>query len=237
MSNLLPRSIVASAPPLMFQARTLSERERRRQDLWSFWSPKLAREIQVVGPMAIMQALMFELDPNVRAYVERPRTLEVDPTLVELDFWTTETRGLERFWLLVPNQDAIEPGTPRREHRRAVALIEAAQRAHLRLEFVFEHDLCRRAHEIHTAKRLLPYVQTAAKLPNRDALRDQIRGLFDNSERATIDQLCAEMRGFPAADVRAGLADLIHAGELALTNPRELTRFSVLERRPHHGHN
>lgn len=236
MPTTLPRPPGAAADPHLFQPRGLTDRERRRQDLWSFWSPKLGRDVQVIGPMAIMQALTFELNPDVHAYVERPRKIEVGATPLELDFWTSEARGLERFWLLVPNQDAIEPGTPRREHRRAVALIEAAQRAHLRLEFVFEHDLCRRATEIHTAKRLLPYVQTATELPNRDALRDQIRAAFCNAERATIDQVCAELRGFPAPDVRAGIADLIHAGELALANPRELTRFSVVERRAAHGH-
>lgn len=236
MSHALHRahpSALAEHP--LFQPRPLSDRERRNEDLWLFWSPKLQRDVQVVGALAIMQALLLELNPDVRCYVERPRMLEVEGEQLELHFWTAEARGLERFWLLVPNADAIEPSTPRRAHRRAVALIESAQQAHLRLEFVFEYDLCRRAGEIHTAKRLLPYVQTAAELPNREALRTRIRELFQAVERATLDQICGELRGFPAADVRAGVADLLHAGDLALVNPREISRFSVVQRRACHG--
>ena len=219
-----------------FRPRSLTIAERKNRDLWSFWSPKSCRVVQLIGPLAFMVALQFEFDPNVRGYVERPRQLDVEGGAVELDFWTREPRGLERFWLLVPNDETIEPTTPRREHRRSAALIEAAQRAHVRVDFVFEFELVRRAAEIQTYKRLLPFVQTAEQLPNRDALRTQIRELFTSTDRATLDQVCGALRGFHVADVKAGIVDLIHGGELALANPRELTRFSIIERRQGNEH-
>lgn len=174
-------------------------------------------------------ALRFEFDPLTLAYVERPRTIEVQGEAIELDFWTREMRGRERFWLVVAIDDTISPRSPRREFRRARELIEVAQHAHLSLDFCFEEDLQKAAGTLGTWYRLLPYAQTAVTLPNREALRTQVMALFDTLARASFDQIENALRGFQAADVRAIAVDLVCGGQLALVDPTHLTRFSVLE--------
>jgi hypothetical protein len=220
---------------LPFEPRVLTKSERRRGDLHVFNSPKLGRRVELIECVRMALALRFEFDPPTLAYVERPRTLEVQGEPMELDFWTREPRGRERFWLVVAIDDTLSPRSPRREYRRARELVEAAQRAQLSLEFCFEEDLQRDAGALGTWYRLLPYAQTALTLPNREALRTQVLAQFDTLARASFDQVENALRGFHAADVRAIAVDLVCDGQLALVDPAHLTRFSVLERRNAHG--
>lgn len=216
-----------------FSPRELSIGERKAGDLRLFNSPKLGRRVELLGPLTFLTALRLEFDPHVLGYVERPRMLEVLDRQVELHFWTRERRGLERFWLIVPNDEAIDPTSPRRAHREADAFIDAANRAHINVQFVFEDELVRDATRLTAYRRLLPYVQSAVDLSNREQLRERVRELFGLAPRATIEHVCAELRGFHRADVMASVADLVHAGELALASP-VLNRTSVIERRAAH---
>jgi len=221
--------------PLPFEPRVLTKSERRRGDLYVFNSPKLGRRVELIECVRMAVALRFEFNPLTLAYVERPRTLEVQGDPVEVDFWTREPRGRERFWLIVAIDDTLSPRSPRREYRRARALMEAAQHAQLSLEFCYEEDLQKDAASLGTWYRLLPYAQTALTLPNREALRNQVMAQFDTLTRASFDQIESALRGFHAADVRAITVDLVCTGQLALVDPARLTRFSVLERRSAHG--
>lgn len=222
------------APP--FQPRPLTRSERRHGDLYLYQSPKVVRKVELIGCLATAVALQFEFDPDVTAFVERPRTLEVGERHIELTFWTQEARGRERFWLLVPTDESVHLNSPRREHRNARMLIEAAQAAHISLYFIYEDEMRKRTATTGTWYRALPYVQTAMTLPNRAALRVQVRTIFDVTPRTTLDQIEGQLRGFHAADVRAVALDLVHAGELSLCEATRLSRFSVLERRASHDH-
>jgi hypothetical protein len=220
---------------LPFSARTLTKPERRRGDLYTYNSPKLGRRVGLIECVRMALALRFEFEPAIEAFVERARTLEVQGEALELDFWTREPRGREHFWLIVAIDDTLSPRSPRREYRRAREVVEAAQRAHLSLQFCFEADLQKQAASLGTWYRLLPYAQTALTLPNRQALREQVLTHFDTIERASFDQVEGALRGFHPADVRAIAVDLIHDGRLALVDPTKLTPFSVMERRASHG--
>lgn len=221
--------------PCPFSARTLTTSERRRGDLYLFQSPKLRRRVEVLSCLASALALKFEFDPSVVNYVERPRTLTVrDGSRIELAFWTAESRGREQFWLMVPASETLHAGSPRRQHRESQALFEAANAAHLSLEFIFEDQLRKESGLLGTWYRMLPYVQSAAVLPNRIALSEQIRAMFEDLARATLKQIEDTLSGFHPADVRAVTFALVHQGKLSLVKPSELGRFSVLERRPDH---
>lgn len=219
--------------PCPFSARALTTSERRRADLYLFWSPKLHRRVEVVSCLATALALKFEFDPNIVSYIERPRSLAVrGGSPIELAFWTVESRGRERLWLLVPASETLHAGSPRREHRKSQALFEAASAAHLSLDFVFEDQFRKEADLLRSWYRMLPYVQSAEGLPNRVALSHQILAVFEDVPRATLKQIEDTLSGFHPADVRAVTFGLIHQGELNLANPTQLGRFSVLERNP-----
>jgi hypothetical protein len=220
----------ASSPP--FTPRTLTRSERRRGDLYMYVSPKLSgRRVDLLGCATMALALQFEFDAEVATYVERPRTLSINDGHVELHFWTRLSHRRECFWLLVPVEDTHKPHTPHQEHRHACALLEAARAAHIVLQFIFEDELRQRAAMTGTWYRLLPYVQTAHTLPNRYALTESVVSLFRTQARATFDQIEGNLRGFDGADVRAVVCDLIHGGQLELTEPSHLSRFSVVQRR------
>jgi hypothetical protein len=214
--------------------RQLTAREQRDLDLWSYASPKLQRDVHVVGPLALIQGLDFEFDPDCLAFVERPRMLDVAGARVELDFWVRRRDGREQYWLLVPNDHATDATTPRRAHRHARALLEAADRAGIAVSFAFEHDLAQHHERFRVQRHLLGYVQDALQLPHRQALVDQLAAFFATAPRATIDQACAALPAFKRSDVCTVIADLLHRGALALANARELSRFSLLEWRPSH---
>lgn len=218
------------------QFRPLSLAERKNLDTYSYLSPKLMRVVEVVEPLRAHMALGFDFDPDVLAFAERPRCLTVGSRQLELDFFTRERNGRERYWLFVPDAEAVEPASPRRAHREAVALVDAANQAHLALEFVFEVDLLKKRAQFNEWVRVLPYAQDAMGLENRDALKDQLRGAMSTLQRATIDQLWSMLAGFHRADVTAAIADLIHRGEFALSGTRALDRLSIVERRACHAH-
>ncbi|MFC4761755.1 hypothetical protein [Dyella koreensis] len=218
-----------------FSVRPLTRPERRRGDLYLYRSPKLSRTVELIGCVNTALALTLEFDPRVTAYVERPRKLTLaSGTSIELAFWTRERKGRERFWLPVAASDTLHTTTPRREHRQARDIIEAAQIAHIDLEFFFEDDLRRQSAVLSTWYRLLPYVQTARTLPHRESLSQQIMAMFQILEKATVEQIELQLQAFHAADVRAVLFDLMHRGELAMHDPTRLGRFSVLTRRGSH---
>jgi hypothetical protein len=199
-------------------------------------SPKLSRTVELIGCVNTALALTFEFDPRVTAYVERPRKLSLATgATIEFAFWSREQKGRERFWLPVATSDTLAPTTPRREHRQARDIIEAAQTAHIAVEFFFEDDLRRQSATLSTWYRLLPYVQTAHALPHRESLSQQIRALFNIVAQATVEQIELQLQSFHAADVRAVLFDLVHRGELMMADPTRLDRFSIITGRGDHG--
>lgn len=218
-----------------FSARALTRSERRRCDLYIFRSPKLSRRIELIGCVNTALALIIEFDPDVESYVERPRTLSLaSGRSIECAFWIRKRNGSERFWMLVSASETINAATPRREHRLAREVIEAAQAAHIAVEFIFEDDVRRQSATLSTWYKLLPYVQTARTLPHREALRRQVLALFDLMQRATVEHLELQLQAFHAADVRAVVFDLVHRGDLKLADSTRLSRFSVIARRDDH---
>jgi hypothetical protein len=222
------------SPP--FSPRALSRPERRRGDLYLFHSPKLSRTVELIGCLNMAIALRLEFDTQVVTYVERPRRLSLaSGVTIEFAYWTREGKGLERFWLPVAAGDTLHhPTSSRREHRQARDLVEAAQAAHIAVEFLFEEDLRRQSATLSTWYRLLPYVQTAQTLPHRESLRQHLHALFRTQARATVEQLERELQAFQAADVRAAIFDLVHSGELVLMDSTRLGRFSVIAKRDSH---
>lgn len=220
--------------PIPFTPRLLTKSERRKEDLYIFKSPKLGRNIEVIGPLRFALSLKLDFDPDTTVYVERPRTLMVRNKQIELGFWSREMRGRERFWLVVPATETTQDANKVRQHRHWRDLVDAANEASISLEFVYESDLLAISTSIDCWFHLLPFVQTAVGLAHRHPLRNQIRYVFEMIAQASFSQIELALPSFQPADVRAVVCDLIHAGDLEVSNSGSLQSTTIVRRRPKH---
>lgn len=220
--------------PVPYSPRALTRAERRSEDLYRFHSPKCGRIVEVTSCMAAAWALRCEFDSACTIYVERPRTLTLPDETVELSFWTRDRSGVEQTWLLVPNDTTVLAPDKRREHRHVRALMTAAQNASLVLNFVTEPDVHAQSARIGIAFQLLPLVQSARRLVHRVSLREAVLAAFSHVNRTTLPQLQQATAPFHTADVRAMVADLIHAGEIELPPNASLRPDLVLTKAVRH---
>jgi len=221
---------VGTSANLPFGPRDLTRKEQRREDLYLYRSPKLARTVAVIGALALALALELEFNADTVGFVERPRILPCRNGEVELSFWNREQTGLERFYLLVPNAiREVDQRSRQRRHREANDIIEAANAAGLSLQFVFEADVLAKAASIGTWFRMLPYVQTALTLPHRHSIQERVLEAFASQRRMTMAQIEASLTGLNAADVRAVVCTEIHSGCLVIDPSKHLSRHTVVE--------
>jgi hypothetical protein len=221
--------------PIPFTSRLLTKSERRKEDLYIFKSPKLGRNIEVIGPLRLALSLKLDFNPDTTVYVERPRTLLVRNKQIELGFWSREVRGRERFWLVVPATETIQDANKVRQHRHWRDLVDAANEASIGLEFVYESELLAMSTSICCWFHLLPFVQAAQSMLHRHPLRNEVRTVFETISQASFSQIEQALPSFHPADVRAITCDLIHAGELEISTNSSLQTTTIVRRRTAHG--
>lgn len=221
-------SIATQLESLPYVSRELSRSELQRLDVYLYESPKLARRLTVVRPAALALALEFEFTGDVEAFVERPRTLQVDTSRHELSFWTRTRRGLEQFHLLTA-YPVGNSGQARAAERKRDAIVVAARQAQIALRLVPEAQFLRRATENANRLRLLPYVQTAQSLAINGDLRERILELFRFQNRNSFHRLEQALSTFDPRDVRAATCGLIHNGRLKIDWSVKLHIHSMLE--------
>ncbi|QDI03424.1 hypothetical protein E4A48_06715 [Xanthomonas cerealis pv. cerealis] len=207
-----------------FLGRELSLRELKRQDIYFYDSPKLGRRITVVEPSRLALALELEFDPTVVAYVPRPRILDTQAGGIELCFWSCTNAGFEQFHSITFGAT----GSRKTEQRRA-ALLLAAATAQIALRLEPQAQYLHRATANANRLRLLPYVQTAQHLAQRETVSARILDVFRYQPRQSFHQLELTMEGFDPCDVRATACALVHAGHLKLDWNSRLQRYSALE--------
>lgn len=232
MTNPDPSLAPYPAVERPYSPRDLTRRELQKLDVHTFQSPKERRRVRVVGP-ALVLALRLEFDPDVVAYVERPRRLVCGPHTYEFSFWYRERSGREHLLLLVPTSESAPLAGGRRRHRQAEQLLDAAEAAHLPLRFEHESDLIAQSNETASWLRMLPSVQLAQRLENRLPLRTRIVQIVGQFERCRMSQLEAALDGYSPADVRCITCDLAHAGLLAFDAKASLHQHTLFwVRRP-----
>ena len=216
---------------LPFEPRPLAKQELDRADIYIARSPKHGRPAMVVGVPRFAFWLEQEFDPTVEACVERPRSLDLySGRSVELDFWTRSTDGKEVFWALIgvnevsSSKEGITPAD-------AGLWEQAAQNAGLSLDFVYEHELQRRAQRVANFLRLLPHVQAARRLADCASIAGRVKELFSPGVISlSFTQIEASLQGFAASAVRVAVCTLIHAGwltfplDLPISSHARLTR-------------
>ena len=218
------------AEALPYTPRPLTRKELSKLDIYSYHSPKCNRLVRLVEPLRFGLGLLLEFDPTVLIYAERPRLLSSPQGLYEIDFWWLDKGGQESMAILVEHAKADIDAAGRRPHRQADALLVAAEKACLPLQFVLEADLVAKQHAMRTALRLLPSVQIATQLANLDELRREILDLFQHFDCMRVEHVVTSVRSECNADVRCAIAYLIHRGELVLVDPGTVCNMSRLRR-------
>lgn len=219
-----------ATPDLPYAPRVLSASELKKLDVYFFESPKLARRVTVIGPTALALALQLEFDADIVTYVERPRTLTVDTTDIDLSFWTRTRKGNEQFSLITVSSDGSTAALLARNRRRE-AVVSAAQAAHLALQFVPQSSLTATKTTSTNRLRLLPYVQTAAEVPQADVIEERVMALFELQPRLAFAQIERAVPEFDYRDARAVTCALIHRGALRLDFEARLHVHAMVEKR------
>ena len=212
-----------------FAERPLTRKERSRYDTYVFFSPKQNKIVEVTNVVALAFFLEREFDPKIEACVPRPRLLTLpDRRTVELDFWTRTRDGQENFWVLIGKND-IEKGPSAIVPRDESLWTRAAQTAGLMLDFIFEHQIDRRAQRAANCLRMLPHVQAARRRPHIHVVADRIRELYGRGiDGLTFEQIEAGLKDFAAVDTCTAACVLVHAGALTFDMDLPLTRRTTL---------
>lgn len=207
--------------PLPFEPRHLTKQEFDRDDIYITRSPKNSRSVMLVGVSRLAFWIEREFTPTVEACVERPRSLDLYPgRSVELDFWTRSSDGKEVFWALV-GVDEFSSSKAGVKPKDAANWNQSAQKAGLPLEFVYEHNLQRRAQRVANFLRLLPHVQASRRLADTEIISGRVMDLFSPGIISlSFAQIEASVHEFAASAVRVAVCTLIHAG--SLTFPMDL---------------
>lgn len=220
---------------LPFTPRELTIKERKRLDVYAFISPKNdGRLVRVVDPIQLAAALRFELDPHVRAYVERPRPLALtEQRVIDITFWTVSASGEEKFWLVVPTP-ATETVAGRRTSRDQALLTEATARHGLKLDFIFEAELCADRHRIDACFRLLPYVQAGSGVRDFLTIEQKILAILRVHPTVSLRRIEQQLQEHPKAEVHTVLAVLVHVGKVVMDLRAPLSPATTLTEGPSH---
>jgi len=216
---------------LPYEPRLLSRRERDREDVYLFHSPKVARAASVIGPLRLAFWLEHEFTPHTVHIIERPRSLTLaDGRSMELDFWTRSVAAEETFWIAVSAEETLSSGRDlaSKDHPHWQ---RAAQLAGINVGFVFEHDVHQRAQHVANYLRMLPYVQALRRQNTSSQAMTAVKELFSHGAFSlSFAQIDANLP--PALDGvgRMAACALVHAGWLRYDESLPLTPQTRLHR-------
>lgn len=210
--------------------RTLTLKERKREDIYCYRSPKLERTVEITGAPAFLQGLRFEFDSAVPVYCERPRKLPVGERAIELSFGISDARGAVSYCHVL-SSNAKDLVTAQRL-RRQREIVAAAAQAEIALELVDQAQLLGRSAEIGNYLRLLPDVQAARRLPELATLCDRILERYAVPGCLSAAQVIASLPNVEPSRVRCAVSHLLHAGQLTFERSGELTMNTPIRRAP-----
>ncbi len=208
-------SINASLP---YKPRLLTRSERNRREIHVFYSPRNNRVVTVAEILHLAIALQFEFNPDLVAYLERPRRMALSPRQdIDISFWTRSRTGEERYYLAIPNAGTIGSSSGTVSIRDRDKLDEAAARHDLQLNYITERDMISAIADCAVAFELLPHVWAYRRLLSRSLIRAEIKALLLNNPRTTLAQLL-HLLPFPPDSIRAVVAAMVHDGSLRLVD-------------------
>lgn len=208
----------ATNASLPFKPRLLTRSERYRREIFVFHSPRNNRVVTVAEMLHLAIALQFEFNPNLVAYVERPRRIALSPRQgIDISFWTRSRTGEEHYHLAIPNAGTMGSTSGTVSIRDREKLDEAAVRHDLQLSFITEREMITAIANCAMAFELLPHVWAYSRLVSRSLIRAEINAHLLNNPRTTLAQLL-QLLQFPPDSIRAVVAAMVHDGTLSLVD-------------------
>ncbi|CAE1136378.1 MULTISPECIES: hypothetical protein [Xanthomonas] len=216
-------------PSLNYTPRQLTRGQRSRQEVFVYQSPRNRRVVTVADPAHFALGLILEFDSAVRAYVERPRQLQLSlKTSVDLSFWSHMANGSQQFHLLIPTARTARSSSgvvmlPAREE-----LIEIGVRNGVLLTCMTELELTSSLARVAVCYELLPLVWDSERIIARAAIAEQVKELLGRAPRLNLASLISAL-SYTAHQTRATVAWMIHQGILALVDHSPGSSDAVLE--------
>jgi TnsA-like endonuclease N terminal len=190
----------------------LSLPQRRRADLFRWWSPKAGRMLSAASYLEFRHLLWREIDSTVLALCERP--VQID-TYVEgehlkymFDAWIRFRNGEERFIEVKPEAALID-GAPRRWHQ----IRRWCEAQGLTCDWVTDKILAQHQMLLDNWEQALPYVSLATRNPD-PVLRDALRELFAQQPHLTVSSIPGFLLSHDPDRVVAEVFSLLYDGEV-----------------------
>jgi len=138
----------------------IGQGEFLRSNVFISWSPKLDREIRLIGPSAFDAWLTIEFDPDIVDFCERPplnlRLSQNDDKIRRLDFWIHRRSGIQTGVIL------HDPTLSRDASLPIELLQRAIERSELNCVVWHVADLRQRRIYLRNLKHLLPFLSNAS---------------------------------------------------------------------------
>lgn len=199
--------------------RSLTRRERKEAQLFSFNSPRNNRQVTVTDLSYLALALSLEFNPLVRGYVERPCRIALPdvPGLLEATFLVEYLAGGRCYYFVDQPWNFRHFQGP----QSAMSHRETTVDANLhRIDLIYAdgNEQLGGHFPWPTALRLIPYVWSYRQLASRTLIRRHIEALACARLRITLAEILRAVE-YPQASVLAVLARMTHEGSLRLVYP------------------
>lgn len=212
-----------------YSPRPLSRGHRSRREVFVYQSPRNHRVVTIADATCFSYALMLEFDSRVRAYVERPRQLQLTvKSRIDVSFWSISADGQQRFHLLVPQDRTSHGARGTVALPAAEALEEIALRNGVQVHCVTEADVMSSLQAAATAYELLPLVWDSERVSARAVIAEQIGHLLRQASTLSLSAIVAAST-HPHRQVQATAAWMIHQGMIRLVNHMPGATEVVLE--------
>lgn len=203
----------------------IGQGEFLRSNVFVSWSPKLDREIRLIGPSAFDAWLIIEFDPDIVDFCERPpldlNLSQNDDKVRRLDFWIRRKSGMQTGIVLHDPTLSRDAGLPIELLQRAI------ERSDVSCVVWHVSDLRRRLMYLRNLKHLLPFLSNAAAV--EAWVIDVMKGHLERFGHASWLDLVSLVPTQAAYTANTAVAWLIHRGyangdlsEQPLTNSTQL---------------
>lgn len=196
--------------PSIFTPRRLGRAEFLRSNVFTSWSLRLGRVVEIVGPTLYDAWLIVEFDPKIVEYCERP------PITIDLrgqagrkrpiDFWAKEADGRQRGIIV------FDPGLRRDRDISLETIQSSLECSGLRCEIWSQSDLRGKSTLIENLKFLRPFTatETSRDLELESGLIADVGSFGSVSWGMLVERWSTR----PPSAVNFSIARLMHAGRL-----------------------
>lgn len=206
----------------------IGQGEFLRSNVFISWSPKLEREIRLIGPSSFDAWLAIEFTPDIVEFCERPpAALQLSPhdgATRNFDFWLRKKSGGHAYVIL------YDPALGR-DSQVPLELLERAIRLSATSCYVWHaSDLRRRLVYLRNLKQLLPFVSGASRA--EPWVLDRMKDYLRHHGHASWLDLMSAVPTQPSHTLHSAIAWLIHRGAVVADLDEFPLSNSTLLRQP-----